>query len=524
MKKMAMLSVAAIALAACGGNGGAKGGSPEDVTAALTQLSLGENADGRVAFEDKSVKGATATFKDVTIRTSDFADTVEASDDSTVEVDVDSADLKVNEMTFTGLNLDDAGKATFASLTLNGLTAMPTDEDDTSTATAGKLELVNPTPELAQWVAGVLGNGESSDMPNFAETGFDKLALSNLSTSEDGEGTVAISTLEVTDLRDKKTGTMSLKGLAATFNDADSGEAGVFNIGEITLKAANFSMIEDAANGEGNFEDALTQMTSNPVDPGFDSVTVKNIDFNVGGLSFDLPKMDYTLTRNNDGIPTRYKMPEFKMTLNADADGGSIGAQVAPVLMMLGFEELELSASGDSTYDPATDLAETTESTFALKDAFVIRSTSKVGGYKEMGERLQAMDPDAFADGSVDPQSMMLDIYSVLDFHNLSFSLEDNGIVDKGFALAAAQMGQDPATLRTQAIGMVGMAPMMAGQFGIDPAIATEFSAAASTFLQNGGTLDISLNPEEAITLPQLMSDPSQITKDRLGFSASHAE
>lgn len=75
--------------------------------------------------------------------------------------------------------------------------------------------------------------------------------------------------------------------------------------------------------------------------------------------------------------------------------------------------------------------------------------------------------------------------------------------------------------MKTQVIGMTAALPFFAQSLGIDADIATELSMAASGFLQDGGTLTISLNPEAPLNLTDLMSDPTQLTKENLGFSAS---
>ena len=78
--------------------------------------------------------------------------------------------------------------------------------------------------------------------------------------------------------------------------------------------------------------------------------------------------------------------------------------------------------------------------------------------------------------------------------------------------------------MRAQASQMMGMAPLMAQQAGVDVAIATELGTALSSFIQDPKTLTIMIDPEEPVSMESLstMEDPSMITKDYLGFSASN--
>lgn len=532
MKKILMCGAAALVLVACGGKKDVA--SSADVEAALMQLSLKDSGSGRVEFKDKKVSGADAVFKDVKIRTSDFADETEVDGDEvadvdgiTVDAEMDSADLAVTEMTFSGLSLTDTGKANFTDMKLKGIKAIPTEaEDENVSVTMKEIALSKPSAALAAWVAGIYGQGESSDLPASEEIEFDSFQVTDFAASgkdEDGEGAFNIASILFSDVRDLKAGEMSMKDMDFNFTDPDSGNKGVFKLDGIKATGINLELIKamDAETEEAAAESLASAVYSNPMDPGFDSFELTGMNFDMEGLKFALPKMTYDVTRNKDGVPTSFDMPKFTFTMDVDSEGGDIGAQVAPVLLSLGYEGIELSAEGKSTYDPKTDISTTDVSRVSMKDGFVLDTTGKIGGVSKLGEAMKKMNSADFADGSQNPQAMVMDMYSVLDFHNFSLSLKDDGIVDKTFAFMAAQQGADPAALRQQVVGMVSAAPMMAQGFGIDPAIATEVSGALSKFLMESGTLTIAINPAEPVTLTALMSDPTKITKERLGLTAS---
>jgi hypothetical protein len=534
MKKLLLCGAAAIVLASCGGKKDAA--SSADVDSALMQLSLKESGSGRVEFKDRKITGGDAVFKNVKIRTSDFAE-AEVDVDGAVDLDgleidasMDSADLAVSEMTFSGLSLTEAGKANFSGMKLKGIKAVPTsEEDDDVSVTTGEVELMKPSPALAAWVAGIFGQGESSDLPEVSEMTFDNFAISDFKASGkdiDGEGKFGIKSIKIADVHDLKAGEMSMNDMDISFTDAKSGNKGLFKLGGIKLKGANLELLKslDAESEEAAAEAFSNALYSNPIDPGFDAFELTGLDFNMEGLTLALPKMVYDITRNKDGIPTSFDMPKFTMTMDVDDEGGEIGAQVAPLLMALGFETLELSAEARSSYDPRSDISTSDVSRVSLKNGFVLDSTGKIGGISKLADVMQTMDTESFANGSQDPTTMMLDMYSVLDFHNFSLSLKDDGIVDKAFAFFAAQQGADPAQLRQQVGGMVAAAPMMAQGFGVDPKIAMELSTAVSSFLTNSGTLTITLNPETPFTLTALMTDPGKITKESLGLTAKNVK
>jgi hypothetical protein len=108
--------------------------------------------------------------------------------------------------------------------------------------------------------------------------------------------------------------------------------------------------------------------------------------------------------------------------------------------------------------------------------------------------------------------------------HNFQLSLDDDGFVNRAFNAYAAQSGEDPQQLRSQAAGMMAMMPMMAAGAGIDPELASEASAALSSFLTDPKTLTISVAPLTPLRVADFaeMEDPSALTKTALGFSATN--
>lgn len=527
MRKILLCGAAALVLASCGDKPQA---SQQEINAALDHMALSQSGEGRTDFAGKSLKGDEVTFNDVTIRTSELADESETSleDDETIDVEIDGemSDLKAGTMVFKGLKLDkETGNAVFSKMTLSDLSVIDKEAPDDELSVS-EISVSNPTPELAAWISGLLGKSEKVELPEPSAVGFDGFSMANLvinSNDVDEPVQMGIGNISVENYRDFKAGKFSLADMNFAFSDPDTGNEGTFTLGNMSLNGADLKFLQ-AFEEEG--EEAIAAKLSeiayaNPIDPGFDSFNLSELNFSMEGVNFDLPEMAYNVDRNKEGIPVSFDMPEFTATLNADSEGGTLGMQLAPVMAMLGFEQLKMSMAGKSTYDPETDISVSDTSYVQMDDAFRLSSTGTIGGLSKLGEAMKAMDSEAFADGEQDPTELMMEMYSKLDFHNLSVSLEDQGIVDKAFAIAAAQQGQDPAEMKTQVIGMTAALPFFAQSLGIDADIATELSMAASGFLQDGGTLTISLNPEAPLNLTDLMSDPTQLTKENLGFSAS---
>ncbi|MCI4643287.1 MAG: hypothetical protein MRY64_00710, partial [Hyphomonadaceae bacterium] len=178
----------------------------------------------------------------------------------------------------------------------------------------------------------------------------------------------------------------------------------------------------------------------------------------------------------------------------------------------------------DPEADAVTFTAE--DNYLTLADGFTLRYGGDVSGVTKYMETLQGMDFEDMGSSSSSNEKLMQQALAALEVSQFTFSLEDDSIIDRAINLYAAQSGEDPAAVRQQATFGVAMLPMLASQSGVDPAIATDFSTALSSLLQNSGTVTISLSPEAPLTAATFMQmeDPSAITKDMLGLTVTHTE
>ena len=295
------------------------------------------------------------------------------------------------------------------------------------------------------------------------------------------------------------------------------------NLDEIFIDNVDMSLIKAVADNADD-EDAMVAavmdaLYANPLDPGFDNFKLDNFLVEGGGIKFTLPSVDVRNTRLEDGTATKSVMDEFTMTFTADAQGGTFGSQIAPMLGMLGYEEIVVKAAAESTYDPETDVL--TMPTYYLNwvDAIRIDMTGSFGGIKAYGEKLTAVDYASMAD-MVDPTAFEDEFVAALSeliIEDMTIKIDDNGLFDKGLALAATMQGTDPEALRGQ-IGMfAGMIPLLGGETGVDPALLGQVATAVSGFIQEPGTLTVTLKPDTPITADVFM-DPANITVERLGF------
>ncbi len=489
-------------------------GDASEASDALAAMSLDTSGAGRLDFAGSNTDGAGASFDNLTFTVPD-----------------EDTSFTIAEMTFDGLDMTDAG-ASFAKLSLSGITITPGEnEDSQGEITIGGMELINPSPALAAWVASLNGQGEPGPFPAGEDLSFDRWNVSDIDMQIEDNGDDVSFSLDSIELGGVNADEMAVAAISGIKLDGMADDVPFdMKLGSMNLVGANINFLEAMRNNAGDEEEmaaaVMSAMYENPMDPGYDSVIIDDLAFNAGGINFAMPSLNASIERNADGQPVKYVTQPYKMTLRADAEGGEPGSQLAGALGMVGYEALELSGAGVSNYDPETDTIslEAGSNYFKLKDGFEMRLGGEVEGYSAYAKSFAGMDFEDMMDGGEPDEQMMQEAVSKLKLHGFTLQLTDDSMVDRLFNLAAAQSGEDPAQLRTQVIAMTSMAPMMAAESGVDMEIVNDAVTAIQGFMQEPGTLTLSLKPEQPLSMESIaaMEDPSQLTKSYLGFSATH--
>lgn len=485
-------------------------GNPAMAGNALAAMSLTETDSGVVAFAGKTVDGASATFTDVSI----------AGEDG----------LKAGSLVFEGLDMVD-GKATFGKMSLNNISVADEEMQDGEVA-IGNIELVNPSAELATWLAGTL-NGQELPFPAAENVKFDSWAMNDMAVNftEDGsDGSFGINNIEIRDMGGLKAAKATLSGLSLDVIDGDNGTPVTMSLADISISNIDTKFLQALQDSAGDEEEMLAAVMDvvyeNPMDPGFDAFSMTDLSFAAAGASFAMPSLVSSVERNAAGQPVKYVTQPFTMTVDADADGGEAGAALMQGLSMVGYESLTLKGESVASYDPDKDILSYDAKTnyFELIDGAKLSFGGKIEGYsaynKDIGQSFNFAD---LAEGEEpDPEAMMAAM-GKLTLHNFEFSIDDNSLLDRAFNAIATAQGQDPEEMKGQISMALAMAPMMAQGSGIDMALVTEASGAVGKFIADGGELTFKLAPETPLSVAAIMEnpDPAAYTKDALGFSAT---
>jgi len=485
-----------------------RAGDPAEAAQALAAMSLSESG-GLLSFAGSTTDGASATFTDLTITGEDA--------------------VKVGSLVFEGLDMDN-GQANFGKMSLNDITISEEGED--VEVKLGSIELINPSAELAAWLAAGL-NGQEAPFPAAENIVFDSWSINGLTgdfADDEADGTFGIEKIEIRDMVDLKAAKTVISGLS--LNGTDNSEGMNFDIKLGGMSATNVdakfvkAIQENVGDEEALMAAVMDIAYEDPMEPGYDSFTLDDLSIDVGGASFAIPSIVSGVERNAAGQPVKFVTQPYSMTLKADAAGGEVGEALLQGLSVVGYEELELKGASVATYDPDKDIVEFDAGAnyIELVDGAKFSMGGKIEGYSSYAqEAATAFNFEDLAAGAEPDPMAMTNAMGKLTIHGFEFSIADDSLLDRAFNAAATSQGADPAELKSQ-IGMgLAMAPMMAQGSGVDMALVSEATGALSKFISDGGTFTIKLDPETPLSVASIMEnpDPSAYTKDALGFTAT---
>lgn len=485
-------------------------GDPAKAADALAAMALSEGATGVLTATERKVSGDGATFTNLSINGSE--------------------DVKIGSLVFEGLNME-GDVATFGKMTFSDIAIQQEGED--SAVNVGKIELINPSPALSGWLAATL-NGQEAPFPSVEDISFGSASISNISAEiDDAEmtGAFGLGKFEIRDMADLKAARFLISGI--TFDgtnpiDGMNFTAKLDEMSMLNVDAKYLKAIEDNMGDEEAMMAAIMDVAyENPMEPGYDAFALKGFDMNLAGAKVKMGSLDSFIERNSAGQPVKYVTKPYTISIDADADGGEAGAGLLQGLSVLGYERLVFNGESVSTYDPDKDLMsfDAKNSFIELEDGARFSMGGKLGGIADYSRKAAtAFDFEALAAGAEPDPNAMNEAFGALTIYNFTLNIDDDGLLDRGFNAAATANGQDPAALKSQAAMILGMAPMMAGEVpGLDMALLTDTTGALSKFISNPGSLSISMQPKQPLSVASIMAnpDPAAYTKDSLGYSIS---
>ena len=536
-----------------------RNGDAATASQALAAFSLAESGSGRLSFDSKDIDGDKAVFTNVILSIPQDTGSSEplytdeeiaelfsymdydgdgiADDGSEMTLEDYSASMNATEpagpppvvkaakLEFDGLGMVN-GAANFSLMRLSDISVTPVEgSEDQSKGSVGMIELINPSPETAAWVASLFGQGEPADFPEGTALSFDRWAIKNVDldiSDASGTGGFDLGSFYIDGLKEEKAGKVGLSNLNFQFTEETSGDVNI-KLDGFGLAGLDYGLIAAAANSSGDPTAMTEAMQSDPGNPGFDAAVMKGLKADIIGASVDLASFNSYVGRDAQGRATKITTDPFTMTVAARDNPD--GEQFAGALATLGYETLTLTAAGEQLYDPDADIVTLPKGKnyWQLNDGFKLDVSAKYEGSKEIAAASTAAQLEA------NPDAMVEAMMNKLAFHQFEISFADSGFFNRALNAYAAQSGEDPANLRAQVSGIMAMAPMAASGTGIDVAVITELATAISSFVQDPKTLTISMTPQTPVTAQTFMdaasnpTDPEKkLDKTKLGFAAGN--
>ncbi len=372
-----------------------------------------------------------------------------------------------------------------------------------------------PGPGLADAAAAYFQGREATveDETLQAER-FGELRVTNLDVEGQSEGggplRFSLANLQAQDSDGETLGAFELTGLSLETSSPEANERFSMNLDRVEAQTLTLSALDLAS------PQAVTGALN--AGQGYDRFAMTGLAINASGLQIAMPEMRAETERRGEAVVAGMMvMPS--LTLSADPEGGDLGAQFATALTQLGYEQFDLSMISNTVYDTANDRVATEgENALRFQDGFEMRfdqSLSGIAAYTAAYAAWFASQPPPDAVAPLD------EVLAPLMVERFAIALEDQGLLDRAFAAAAEQQGVEPAMIRMQAAGMIGLMSAFAGD-AVSPQILAQAQGALMGFVSAGGTLEIELAPDTPVSAAELIGENGSANLDAAGLTIRH--
>jgi hypothetical protein len=254
-----------------------------------------------------------------------------------------------------------------------------------------------------------------------------------------------------------------------------------------------------------------------------DSVQVRGVEFTVPGIAIGLDELLVTMDLRGDVLSSHAHMGSLQIRPEGDSP---TAAQFAAGIGMLGYDHLDLGFEANSRYDAEAGRMTTTgENYFTLRDGLRMEFTQDFGGYLEYMASLQAFAERAAESAEAEAAQTpgeMLEAMSPLIVHRFGMRIIDQSMLQRSLAAGAATQGITPEEMRAQASMLVGVG-LMSAPPAISRTVLAQIATELAAFINDGGSLDITLAPPQALTVGEIaeLGSAETIDFDALGLTVT---
>ena len=253
---------------------------------------------------------------------------------------------------------------------------------------------------------------------------------------------------------------------------------------------------------------SISNLTSG-MNQTFDQFLIDNFDLEYDGLSISSQSLQGQSIKKGDVTTITQIMEPLTIKMINDPQSRQI-TTVSDFISKLGYDALTFDMQQKSETNSKTDQSQIYDSYVKMNDGFVFNYAYDLSGIKAM----QSMSISG-EDGATD------DALKALKINAGTVSLTDNSILDRVFKMLAEQQGTSESVLKMQAKSVLMLASLGA-KSKEDGKVITNLASAIGEFIDEGGTLDVSLKPETALSLETMQGlQKGQTPLSELGLTAS---
>lgn len=500
---------------------------------ALAALHLAESGEGAVSWGARDFDDGIYTFTDVvfadTARSDADADTGpegKGGESSSVEVEFDS--VSAARMIVAGPRFDDNGDVIFDRLAIEEGRFSSTESESEGTGGFASFVIEEPNAALAADVArgfsGVEMDEDTETDPSAYRFGL--IALDGVTAEGTDEETGEDYRFALTRFAlDSYDGTtlerLELMGLEADGNSPDIGpirvrlaELSMDGMGEAFFAPFTEGMRQAMADAAAEPASPAPESDYDPMD-AYDRFTMAGLDVNVGGIMVTLDRMTGEIEESGGNIVGTSEMTPLIVRPDTEYP---LGAQMALGLGMLGYQQLEFTAAGESVYDRSEDRVYTRgENYFEMSDGFRIETDMDLSGYLEYARAAMTLSMD----GPEAPD--MTAMFAPLVLNSFILRIEDMSLLDRALTAGSAAQGMSKPELRQQAAAMITLG-MLGAPAEIPRPLLTQLSEALAGFINGGGTVTIAMTPDEPVSVATILeqAESEAIDFEAMGITITH--
>ncbi|HAQ36486.1 MAG TPA: hypothetical protein DCQ53_14160 [Alphaproteobacteria bacterium] len=522
---LATSAAIAVLAAACGGNDRSGTTDVDESTAAsaLEALHLATSGEGAVSWGGRTFDDGVYTFTDVVFSDlnddeddEDDAEDGEDGEDDAVEIDTDMEfdSVRAERMIVAAPRFDEDGNVIFDRLSIED--ARFVGDDDDTDGGFDRFVLEQPNAAMVADFARGFSGEDSDDDANpqvFSTYRFETLALEGLSfvsTEAGEEGEFGLTRFAMEGYTGDRLGLFELSGLRFEGEDPDTGPIvirldtiAMENIGPSFMHSLDRGIADAMAAEAGEETDAPAEEfdldTYDPFD-AYESFRMTGLDANIGGILVTMDSMSAAIERGRGEVVMTSEMTPLVVRPDTNQP---LGAQFAMGLGMLGYQQIELHGASEAVYDEAGDRVFTRgDNYFEMTDGFRIEGESDFGGYLAYAREAMRMSTGDFDEETFDGDAILA-MFDPLVINSFVLRLEDHSLLDRALTAGSAAQGMSKEELRQQAGAMVSLG-MLGMPAEIPRPLVSQLSSALVSFINEGGTITISVQPDEPISVGAL--------------------